>query len=86
MSNAATCRTDKLEPLGEALAIIDFAKAQAAQRARHLQHPQFCLDAIRYGVEHGGLAGLKKVQMGSVKAYGREPQACCVTTGLPGTC
>ena len=66
LSNAATCRTDKLEPLGEALAIIDFAKAQAAQRARHLQHPQFCLDAIRYGVEHGGLAGLKKVRTGLI--------------------
>ena len=32
LSNAAARRTDKLEPLGEALAIIDFAKAQAAWR------------------------------------------------------
>lgn len=43
------------------MAIIDFARAEAAKRARHLQHPQLCLDAIQTGVSHGGLAGLKKV-------------------------
>ena len=54
-------RTDKLEPLGEALAIIDFAKAQAAKKGAHLTHPQLCLDAIRWGVEFGGLKGIDKV-------------------------
>jgi len=51
-------RTDKIEPLGEALQIIDFARAQAAKQARGLLHPQYCLDAIQAGVENGGLAGL----------------------------
>jgi enoyl-CoA hydratase/3-hydroxyacyl-CoA dehydrogenase len=55
-------RSDKIEPLGEALAVIQFAKQQAAQRARHLTHPQLCLDAIQYGVEHGGRAGIDKEQ------------------------
>lgn len=53
-------RTDKLEPLGEALAVLDFARAETAKRARHLQHPLLCLGAIQHGVEHGGRAGLKK--------------------------
>ena len=55
-------RTDKLESLGEALAIIDFAKAQAAKKGAHLTHPQLCLDAIRWGVEFGGLKGIDKVR------------------------
>lgn len=33
-------------------------------QARHLQHPQFCLDAVLYGVQNGGLAGLQKVGVG----------------------
>ena len=56
-------RTDKLESLGEALAIIEFAKAQAAKKGAHLTHPQLCLDAIKYGVEFGGLKGIDKVCM-----------------------
>ena len=59
--NQTLHRTDKLESLGEALAIIDFAKAQAAKKGAHLTHPQLCLDAIRYGVEFGGLKGIDKV-------------------------
>ena len=54
-------RTDKLESLGEALAIITFAKAQAAKKGAHLTHPQLCLDAIQWGVEYGGLKGIEKV-------------------------
>lgn len=54
-------RTDKLESLGEALAIITFAKAQAAKKGAHLTHPQLCLDAIQWGVEFGGLKGIDKV-------------------------
>ena len=34
---------------------------QAAKQARNLTHPLLCLDAIQYGIEHGGRAGLKKV-------------------------
>lgn len=53
-------RTDKLEPYAEALTIFEFAKAEAAKRARHLQHPLLCLEAIQCGVENGGVAGLAK--------------------------
>eukprot|EP00775_Hariotina_reticulata_P003942 gene3942-4196_t len=53
-------RTDKLEPYGEAVAILEFARAEAGKRARHLQHPQLCLDAIQAGVQQGGAVGLKK--------------------------
>ena len=108
-------RTDKLEALGEALMVLQFARAQvrgavlcwaglrraalgyialaglgssplltgqraqvhtqplqnddvylsavqASKQARHLTHPQLCLDAIQFGVEHGGRAGLSKVR------------------------
>jgi enoyl-CoA hydratase/3-hydroxyacyl-CoA dehydrogenase len=55
-------RTDRLEPLAQALAVFEFARAQTAKRARHLTHPLLCLDAIQTGVEQGGLAGLKKVR------------------------
>eukprot|EP00803_Ostreobium_quekettii_P008705 evm.model.scf_1879.1 EVM.evm.TU.scf_1879.1 scf_1879:98-7109(+) len=53
-------RTDRLEPLGEALQVVAFARAQAARQAPHVRHPQLCLDAVAAGVEHGGLAGLAK--------------------------
>lgn len=53
-------RGDKLEPYGEAVAMLEFARAQASKRAPGLRHPQLCLDAIQYGIEHGGLAGLQK--------------------------
>jgi hypothetical protein len=56
--------TDKLEALGEAVAIVDFARAETQRRAPHLTHPLLCLDAIRFGVEHGGRAGLRKVRHG----------------------
>ena len=55
------CRTDKLEPLGEALPILEFARAETQKRAPHLTHPLLCLDAIRTGIEEGGLAGLRQV-------------------------
>ncbi|KAG2441459.1 hypothetical protein HXX76_003081 [Chlamydomonas incerta] len=51
-------RTDKLPPLGEALALLDMARAEAARRARGLAHPQLCLDAVQAGVTDGGAAGL----------------------------
>lgn len=43
------------------MTILDFARAEAAKRARGLRHPQLCLDAIQAGVEHGGEEGIKKV-------------------------
>ncbi|CAL5226791.1 g9652 [Coccomyxa viridis] len=58
--NFSLYRTDKLEPLGEALPILEFAKAETQKRAPHLTHPLLCLDAIRVGVEQGGHAGLKQ--------------------------
>ena len=68
-------RTDKLEPYAEAQVLLQMAHTQAAQRARHLTHPQLCLDAIQYGVEHGGRAGLEKVRdQGFVGA--KQTSAC----------
>ena len=58
-------RSDRLESLGEAQAILGFARAQAARQARNLTHPQLCLDAIQCGVENGGFAGLDKVSLSS---------------------
>lgn len=58
--NFSLYRTDKLESYGEALAILEFARAEAGKRAGHLQHPLLCLDAIQCGIEHGGEAGLVK--------------------------
>lgn len=53
-------RTDRIEPYAQAIATLEFARAQTARRAPGLRHPLLCLDAMQYGVEHGGLAGLKK--------------------------
>mmetsp|Transcript_29048 Transcript_29048/g.78230 ORF Transcript_29048/g.78230 Transcript_29048/m.78230 type:complete len:724 (+) Transcript_29048:54-2225(+) len=53
-------RTDKLEPFGEANMVFEFARAQAAKRARGLSHVLLCLEAIEHGVANGGNAGLKK--------------------------
>lgn len=54
-------RTDRLPALGEAVSILNIARSQAMKKAKGLQHPLFCLDAIQYGIEHGGKLGLKKV-------------------------
>ena len=56
----------RLEPLAEAIAILSYARLEASKRAPGLQHPQLCLDAIQFGVEHGGAAGLDKVVDGVV--------------------
>ena len=55
-------RTDKLETLGEARAILKFARSQTEQAAPNLTHPLRCLDAIEYGITHGGYAGSVKVR------------------------
>ncbi len=46
----------RLESLAEAEAILGFARAEAGKRARHLQHPLLCLDAIQTGEGGGGSA------------------------------
>ena len=51
-------RNDKLEAVGAALPLLDFARAETARRAPNLTHPLLTLDAIRTGVERGGRAGL----------------------------
>jgi enoyl-CoA hydratase/3-hydroxyacyl-CoA dehydrogenase len=56
--NKTLFRTDKVEAFDQTVAILDFARQQAAKVG--LQHPLLCLDAIQHGLEHGGLAGLKK--------------------------
>ncbi|XP_024961409.1 glyoxysomal fatty acid beta-oxidation multifunctional protein MFP-a isoform X1 [Cynara cardunculus var. scolymus] len=57
---ASLYRTDKLEPLGEAREILNFARAQAHRQAPNLQHPQVCIDVIEEGIVSGPRAGLKK--------------------------
>lgn len=54
-------RTDRLEPLSEALQVFDFAHMQTSKQAPALQHPHFCIDVVRYGIEHGGQEGLSQV-------------------------
>lgn len=53
-------RTDKLEPLGEAREILNFAREQTKKRAPNLLHPLICIDVIEAGVTSGGLAGIYK--------------------------
>ncbi|CAJ1940990.1 unnamed protein product [Sphenostylis stenocarpa] len=57
---ATLYKTDKLEPLGEAVEILKFARAQAQKRAPNLQHPLVCIDVIEAGVVAGPRAGLWK--------------------------
>ena len=70
-------RTDKLEPLGEALPMLEFAAAETRKRAPHLTHPLLCLEAIKVGVEQGGQAGLKQVGLqrglSGMPGYGHTP-------------
>lgn len=54
-------RTDKIEPLGEAREILNFARAQARRQAPNLQHPQVCINVIEAGIVSGPRAGLVKV-------------------------
>ncbi|XP_076934705.1 peroxisomal fatty acid beta-oxidation multifunctional protein MFP2-like [Bidens hawaiensis] len=53
-------RTDKIEPLGEAREILNFARAQARRQAPNLQHPQVCIDVIEAGIVSGPRVGLLK--------------------------
>lgn len=53
-------RTDKIEPLGEAREILNFARSQARKQAANLQHPLICIDVIEEGIVSGSHAGLLK--------------------------
>ncbi|KAL4565778.1 hypothetical protein LXL04_029884 [Taraxacum kok-saghyz] len=53
-------KTDKLEPLGEAREILNFARAQARRQAPNLHHPQVCINVIEEGIVSGPRAGLIK--------------------------
>jgi enoyl-CoA hydratase/3-hydroxyacyl-CoA dehydrogenase len=58
---ASLYKTDKIEPLGEAREILQFARAQARKQAPNLQHPLICIDVIEEGIASGPRAGLWKV-------------------------
>ncbi|OIW21624.1 hypothetical protein TanjilG_06782 [Lupinus angustifolius] len=53
-------RNDKIEPLGEAREILNFARAQTRKRAPNLNHPLVCIDVIEEGIVSGPRAGLLK--------------------------
>mmetsp|Transcript_20088 Transcript_20088/g.50614 ORF Transcript_20088/g.50614 Transcript_20088/m.50614 type:complete len:723 (+) Transcript_20088:227-2395(+) len=53
-------RTDRLESSFEAKQIIQYSRGQSKKKSPHLQHPQFCLDAVETGIAKGGKAGLLK--------------------------
>ncbi|KAL7123819.1 hypothetical protein ABFS83_14G008000 [Erythranthe nasuta] len=53
-------KTDKLESLGEAREILNFARVQTRKRAPNLKHPLVCIDVIEEGIVSGSRAGLWK--------------------------
>lgn len=57
---ATLYKTDKLEPLGEAREILNFARAQARKQGPNLSHPLVCIDVIEEGIVSGPRAGLWK--------------------------
>ncbi|KAA8527438.1 hypothetical protein F0562_034847 [Nyssa sinensis] len=57
---ASLCKTDKIEPLGEAREILKFARAQARKQAPNLKHPLVCIDVVEEGIVSGPRAGLWK--------------------------
>ena len=56
-------RNDKLEPLGEAREILNFARTQARKQAPNLKHPLVLIDVIEEGIVSGPRAGLWKVNI-----------------------
>ena len=58
---ASLYKTDKIESLGEAREILNFARAQARKQAPNLKHPLVCIDVIEEGIVAGPRAGLWKV-------------------------
>ncbi|CAI5528897.1 unnamed protein product, partial [Closterium sp. Naga37s-1] len=76
-------RNDRIESLGEARAIFKFARAQAVQTAPNLTHPLRCLDAMEYGVTHGGYAGnLKPRPLRKVAVIGGGLMGSGIVTAL----
>ncbi|KAE8736040.1 Glyoxysomal fatty acid beta-oxidation multifunctional protein MFP-a [Hibiscus syriacus] len=57
---ASVYKTDKIEALGEAREILNFAREQARKRALNLKHPLVCIDVIEEGIVAGPRAGLWK--------------------------
>ncbi|KAK4265780.1 hypothetical protein QN277_026789 [Acacia crassicarpa] len=57
---ASLYKTDKIEPLGEAREIFNFARSQSKKRAPNLEHPLVCIDVIEEGIVSGPRAGLWK--------------------------
>lgn len=57
---ASLYKTDKLEPLGDAREILNFARAQARKQAPNLKHPIVCIDVVEEGIVSGPRAGLWK--------------------------
>ncbi|XP_004487834.1 peroxisomal fatty acid beta-oxidation multifunctional protein MFP2-like [Cicer arietinum] len=53
-------KTDKIESLGEAREILNFARTQAQKRAPNLKHPLVCIDVIEAGIVAGPRTGLLK--------------------------
>ncbi|KAL4386205.1 hypothetical protein GQ457_09G023850 [Hibiscus cannabinus] len=57
---ASLYKTDKIEALGEAREILNFAREQARKRAPNFKHPLVCIDVIEEGIAAGPRAGLWK--------------------------
>ncbi|KAK8547640.1 hypothetical protein V6N13_009045 [Hibiscus sabdariffa] len=64
---ASLYKTDKIESLGEARQILNFARAQTRRRAPNLKHPLVCIDIIEEGIVNGPKPALMK----EVEAFGR---------------
>ncbi|GMJ08393.1 MULTIFUNCTIONAL PROTEIN 2, multifunctional protein 2 [Hibiscus trionum] len=64
---ASLYKTDKIESLGEARQILNFARAQTRKRAPNLKHPLVCIDIIEEGIVNGP----KPTLMKEVEAFGR---------------
>lgn len=58
---ASLYRTDKLEPLGTAKKILQFARSQVLKQAPNVKHPLVCIDVVEEGIISGPRAGLLKV-------------------------
>lgn len=57
---ASLYKTDKIESLGEAREILNFARAQARKQAPNLKHPLVCIDVIEAGIVANPKAALWK--------------------------
>ncbi|KAK8671150.1 hypothetical protein V6N13_037755 [Hibiscus sabdariffa] len=57
---ASLYKTDKIEALGEAREILNFAREQTRKRAPNFKHPLVCIDVIEEGIAAGPRAGLWK--------------------------